>query len=161
MKKLIVIRHGKSTWEQQVRDHDRVLTQRGIEDAHLIGNALKTAQITPDAVWTSTAARAMQTATLVTEYIDYPLSTLKLKRDLYTFNAQELLEVISTCDNSVETLIIFSHNNGITDLVNLLGTSIFDNVPTAGVVAIDFETNTWKSLENGMTKFHIFPKLIR
>lgn len=161
MKKLIVIRHGKSTWEMQVRDHDRVLTQRGIDDAHLIGAALKDAQINPDIIWSSTAARALQTATIVSEYIDYQLFKLKLKRELYTFDSSELLDVISTCDDSMDTLIIFSHNHGITDLVNLLGTTKFDNVPTAGVVAIDFKSKSWKSLENGITKFHIFPKLIR
>lgn len=161
MKKIIVIRHGKSTWEMQVRDHDRVLTQRGIDDAHLIGAALKDAQINPDIIWSSTAARALQTATIVSEYIDYQLFKLKLKRELYTFDSSELLDVISTCDDSMDTLIIFSHNHGITDLVNLLGTTKFDNVPTAGVVAIDFKSKSWKSLENGITKFHIFPKLIR
>ena len=161
MKKLIVIRHGKSTWEMQVRDHDRVLAQRGIDDAHLIGAALKDAQINPDIIWSSTAARALQTATIVSEYIDYQLFKLKLKRELYTFDSSELLDVISTCDDSMDTLIIFSHNHGITDLVNLLGTTKFDNVPTAGVVAIDFKSKSWKSLENGITKFHIFPKLIR
>ena len=161
MKKLIVIRHGKSTWEMQVRDHDRVLTQRGIDDAHLIGAALKDAQINPDIIWSSTAARALQTATIVSEYIDYQLFKLKLKRELYTFDSSELLDVISTCDDNMDTLIIFSHNHGITDLVNLLGTTKFDNVPTAGVVAIDFKSKSWKSLENGITKFHIFPKLIR
>ena len=41
MKKLTLIRHGKSTWEYQVRDHDRVLKERGIQDAHLIGSYLK------------------------------------------------------------------------------------------------------------------------
>jgi phosphohistidine phosphatase len=161
MKRLIVIRHGKSTWELQVRDHDRVLTQRGIDDAHLIGKALKDMDLNPDHIWTSTAARAMQTATLVSEYINYSLSKLELKRELYTFSSDELISVISNAQDAVETLVIFSHNHGITDLVNDLGSTRFNNVPTAGVVAIDFESNSWSSLGKGITKFHLFPKLLK
>lgn len=161
MKRLVIIRHGKSTWELQVRDHDRVLTQRGIDDAHLIGESLKDMNLNPDQIWTSTAARALQTATLVSEYIDYSLSKLQLKRELYTFDSDELIKVISNAEDEIETLVIFSHNHGITDLVNDLGSTRFQNVPTTGVVAIDFESNSWSSLGKGITKFHLFPKLLK
>jgi phosphohistidine phosphatase len=161
MKQLIIIRHGKSTWGLQVRDYDRVLVQRGIEDAHLIGKALGEIPLNPDAIWSSTAARALQTATIVTEYVDYNFKKLKLKRDLYTFDSEDLLKTIATCDDHVDSLIIFSHNHGITDLVNQLGSTKFDNVPTTGVVAIDFDSNSWSTLGKGSTKFHLFPKQIK
>lgn len=161
MKRLIIIRHGKSSWDLQVRDHDRVLKQRGIDDAHLIGQALKDMDLNPDAIWTSTAARALQTATLVSEYINYDLSKLKLKRELYTFDSRDLSKIIKDCDNAIDTLVIFSHNHGITDLVNDLGTTRFDNVPTTGVVAIEFIEDSWSSINKGITKFNLFPKDIR
>ncbi|WP_292889317.1 histidine phosphatase family protein [Nonlabens sp.] len=161
MKRLIVIRHGKSTWELQVRDHDRVLTQQGIDDAHSIGNALNDLDLTPDQIWTSTAARALQTATLVSEYIDYRLTKLQLKRELYTFSGNDLMDVIATAEDTIATLVICSHNQGITDLVNDWGSIRFDNVPTTGVVVIDFDSNSWSSLGKGTTKFHLFPKLLK
>jgi phosphohistidine phosphatase len=161
MKRLIIIRHGKSSWDLQVRDHDRVLAQRGIDDGHLIGEALKELHVNPDTIWTSTAARALQTATLVSEYLNYNLIKLKLKRELYTFDSKELLSVIATCDNTLNSLIIFSHNHGITELVNQIGNTRFENVPTTGVVAIDFDTDSWSSLIKGVTKFHLFPKQIK
>ncbi|AGC77734.1 phosphohistidine phosphatase [Nonlabens dokdonensis] len=161
MKRLIIIRHGKSSWDLQVRDHDRVLKQRGIDDAHLIGQALKDMDFNPDVIWTSTAARALQTATLVSEYINYDLSKLKLKRELYTFDSRDLSKIIKDCDNAIDTLVIFSHNHGITDLVNDLGTTRFDNVPTTGVVAIEFMEDSWRSINKGITKFNLFPKDIR
>jgi len=97
MKKLILIRHGKSSWEFNVRDHDRVLLQRGIEDAHLIGRSLKTASVIPDMIWSSTAARAMQSAVLISEYVDYNLENFKLKRELYTFDSNDLIHEIKSC----------------------------------------------------------------
>jgi phosphohistidine phosphatase len=161
MKHLILVRHGKSAWEYPVRDHDRVLLQRGIQDAHMVGEHLKQLRIKPDFIWTSTAARALQTATLVTEYLDYGLKSLELKRELYTFDEQQLLEVVRSCSVDADTLMLFSHNNGLTELANSLGNQRFENIPTTGVVAIDFETTSWKALTKGTTLFHVFPKELR
>jgi phosphohistidine phosphatase len=36
MKNLILIRHAKSSWDSLCQDINRTLTQRGIDDAHLI-----------------------------------------------------------------------------------------------------------------------------
>lgn len=112
-------------------------------------------------MWTSTAARALQTATLIAEYLDYNLKTLALKRDLYTFEEQQLLQVIQTCNDQVQTLMVFSHNHGLTELANSLGNQRFDNVPTTGVVAIDFNVNSWNDIKKGNTQFHLFPKDIK
>lgn len=161
MKKLILVRHGKSTWEYPVRDHDRVLLQRGIADAHLIGEQLQELRIKPQRVWTSTAARALHTATLVSEYVDYSLKILELKRELYTFDEQQLLEVIKTCDDKTDVLMIFSHNHGLTELANSLGNQLIQNIPTTGVVIIDFHTDSWQFLKNGTTVSTLFPKDVR
>lgn len=158
MKKLILIRHGKSTWEYPVRDHDRVLMQRGIMDGHRIGAYLKEKGVQPDVSWTSTAARALQTATIIGEHIDYNLKNLQLKRDLYTFDANDLIRIIKSCPDTVQTLMVFSHNHGLTEAVNAISDHRFDNVPTTGVVAIDFDTNMWATIANGSVDFHIFPK---
>jgi phosphohistidine phosphatase len=137
------------------------LNQRGIDDGHLMGEHFKSAGILPQEIWTSTAARALQTATIVTEYIDYHLSRLKLKRGLYTFDSNELKKQIEQCGNDIDTLMIFSHNNGITDFVNDYGSERFLNVPTTGMVVLEFKINTWSDLKKGTTQFHFFPKDIK
>jgi phosphohistidine phosphatase len=161
MKRLIVIRHGKSSWELDVRDHDRVLNQRGIDDAHMMGKQFKKTGIVPQQIWTSTAARALQTATIFTEHLDYNLATLHLKRGLYTFDVNELDKMIKQCDDTVDTLMIFSHNHGLTDFVNKYGSERFLNVPTTGVVELEFKIQSWSELKEGSTQFHLFPKEIR
>lgn len=161
MKRLYVVRHGKSTWDYQVRDHDRVLKERGVQDAHLIANTLQAHNLTPEIVWTSSAARALQTATILTEKFDYELSTLKIKRSLYTFDYKELEEVLGSCSNDISELMIVSHNHGLTDFVNELGSKRFENVPTTGVVIIDFDTDDWSNLHSGKTILHLFPKNLK
>ena len=41
MKKLILIRHGKSSWEMPLEDHERPLTNKGIK---IIKQAIKTVE---------------------------------------------------------------------------------------------------------------------
>ncbi|MGJ8684470.1 MAG: SixA phosphatase family protein [Nonlabens sp.] len=161
MKRLILIRHGKSSWELNVRDHDRVLLERGINDAHLIGKHLETVSVIPNEIWSSTAARALQTAILVSEYVNYKLDRFKLKRELYTFDSSELIQQIKSCTNDIESLMLFSHNHGLTDAANILGSQYFDNVPTTGVVIIEFPVDNWSQIKKGQTITHFFPKNLK
>ncbi len=157
-KQLILVRHGKSSWEFDVRDHDRPLKQKGIDDAHDIGAALKEFAHHPELILSSTAARALQTATILTEYIDYDLKRLQLKRQLYTFDHIEQLQVIKNLDDTINSCMLVSHNHGLTELACLLGSERFDNIPTTGVVMIEFDNSPWAALENGVTTFNLFPK---
>lgn len=161
MKKLVLVRHGKSSWDLNVRDHDRVLLQRGIDDAHLIGHTLKELNLHFHAIWSSTAARALQTATIISEYVDYSLLKFHLKRELYTFNGEDLLESIYNCPDDINALMLFSHNHGLTDVVNLLGSEYFDNVPTTGAVIIEFDSIQWVNIKKGVTVAHFFPKNLK
>jgi phosphohistidine phosphatase len=161
MKKLFIVRHGKSAWDLDVRDHDRVLKQRGIDDAHMIGNAIQELKIVPDKILSSTAARALQTATIVSEYMDYDLHRFELRRNLYTFNSNDLLTQVHQFDDSWTTVMFFSHNHGLTDLANKLGSTYFDNVPTTGLVQLEFAVDSWSEVNSGTTVMKIFPKDIK
>ncbi len=157
-RRLILVRHGKSSWEFNVRDHDRPLNLKGIQDAHTVGASLKEFPDKPEVIWSSTAARALQTATILTEYVDYELHNLSLKRALYTFDSLELLEIVKQFADDATTCMIVSHNHGLTELVNKMGSTHFSNVPTTGTVIIEFDSNSWKDIVKGTTVFHLFPK---
>ena len=62
MKKLTLIRHGKSSWNYDVSDRDRPLLERGINDAYLVASALKEPVV--DAVFSSPANRALHTCNI-------------------------------------------------------------------------------------------------
>ena len=54
-KKLVLVRHAKSSWnEPHVDDHDRQLNQRGLKNAPEMGLRLKKQGFSPDYVETST-----------------------------------------------------------------------------------------------------------
>jgi phosphohistidine phosphatase len=161
MKKLILMRHAKSDWSQPAGDFERPLLPSGIEDAGLVGSKLSEDLPEHYVVWSSTAHRAMQTAFIVADKIGYPTENIILKQELYTFDMRGLERSIRTCDNLYDTLILFGHNEAITDFVNKFGDIFIDNVPTAGCVTINFGARDWDAIGIGITGAVILPRDLR
>ncbi|HSI69843.1 MAG TPA: histidine phosphatase family protein [Gillisia sp.] len=161
MKRLILVRHGKSSWEYDVADDKRPLKKRGFKDGDLISKAFKKFYSKPLKIWSSPAVRALETAKIFKEELEIEDQDFEIKPKLYTFNRKDLLAQINTCDPEVDKLMVFGHNPAMTGLVNDLGDKSFTNIPTTGLTIIDFETNSWKDLQNGQTILNLFPKNLR
>lgn len=158
MKQLILVRHAKSSWDAPLRDFDRPLTSKGIQDAHLvslhIGNQIPKSFM----VWSSAAKRASETAMIFSQNISFPIESIVFKEELYTFDERKLEQIIKSCPDNYDNLIVFGHNEAITNFVNKFGNTFIDNVSTSGFVNIIFDQNRWQDLENGITKKVIFPR---
>jgi len=158
MKSLILIRHAKSSWELTSSDKERSLCNRGVDDALLVSSHIKSFLPKTSIIWSSTAKRARDTATIFLQNMTYPIESIIFKDELYTFELSELAEVIKNCPNSYDCVIVFGHNAAITDFVNKFGDVFIDNVSTSGFVAIDFDTDSWATIDKGHTKKVVFPK---
>ncbi|WP_010522531.1 SixA phosphatase family protein [Aquimarina agarivorans] len=160
MKKIYFIRHAKSSWEEQVEDHDRPLSDRGFDDAILISNELIKKEISAhiQMVFSSTAKRAKTTAQIVTDILKIPEEKVNYMNDLYSFNGISVSKFLKELPQELDTILVFGHNPAFTILVNSLGSQFFANIPTSGTVAISFDCDNWTDLQNGKTLFHIFPK---
>ncbi|HPW98571.1 MAG TPA: histidine phosphatase family protein [Flavobacterium sp.] len=158
MKQLILVRHAKSSWDLPVQDFDRPLSNRGIQDAHLISS--KVINYLPETfiIWSSAAKRAMETAIIFTQNFSCPIESIIFKKELYTFDLTKLETIIKNCNDQFDNLILFGHNEAITHFVNKFGNVTVDNVSTSGFVSITFETNSWKAISNGKTNKIILPK---
>ena len=158
MKNLILIRHAKSSWDAPLIDKDRPLSKRGINDAHLM--AVNVGSYLPESyiVWSSTAQRAKNTAYIFAETLAIPLETIVFKDDLYTFDCKSLEHTIKTCSNQFDNLILFGHNDAITNFVNTFGSQAVDNIPTAGFVSLTFNAESWEAITKGKTEKLLFPR---
>jgi phosphohistidine phosphatase len=112
-------------------------------------------------IWSSIAKRAQETAMIFAQNILYPIESIVFREELYTFDENKLEKVIKSSSNDFENVILFGHNEAITNFVNKFGNIFIDNVPTAGFVWIQFETDNWDSIKNGKTKKTIFPKNLK
>ena len=161
MKRLILVRHGKSSWKEDLPDDERPLKKRAFKDADLVINTFQSFRENKPVMWSSYAKRALTTAKIFKEELQIEDERFTVRNDLYTFSEKELLKIITSADDSIEVLMLFGHNPAMTGVANSLGDQDFDNVPTTGMVVIDFQEDHWRNLKKGKTILYLFPKHLR
>ena len=169
MKQLTLLRHGKSDWETTAEhDFDRPLKERGRKDAPLMGRMLVRAEAAPDLIITSTALRALQTAELLAEALDYQ-GEVRQEGSLYAASAQELLAVVRHLPDEATHVLLVGHNPGLEDLVaRLIGADAFEMVtgvrlPTAAAAHLTLAAAAWSEVQanSGQLEWLVTPKLVR
>lgn len=161
MTTLYLVRHAKSSWKNlKLSDLDRPLNKRGKRDAPFMGRLLKKMNEYPDLIISSPAKRAFSTAKRFSKELDYPIKKILKDEKLYMAEITEFVSVIKKTHKSVKRLMLFVHNYGITNFANFISQSNIENIPTAGVVRIDFEFKSWKDIDasKGKLTFFEFPK---
>lgn len=153
---LILIRHAKSSWKHDLIDHERPLSLRGLNDSQLVFNEIRKFLPSNYKVYCSTSKRTTQTVKIFSILNNLQFDNIVFKKELYTFNSLELEKCIKKYKE--ENLIIFGHNNAITDFVNKFGNYYIENVPTCGVVIIKFEDLNTISSQKGVIIKTIFPR---
>ena len=163
MKTLFIIRHAKSSWDaSNVDDFERPLNDRGKRDAPRMGKRFKEKDIHPGLLLSSPATRAFSTAKRIAKVLKYPKDDIKTDRRLYHADEETMLRVVRELKDNQNVVMIFGHNPGLTEFVNSLmdGQLDIDNVPTCGVVAFQFDSDSWKNVDWGKGKllFFDYPK---
>ncbi len=161
MKTLYIVRHAKA--EQggfDTKDFDRKLNERGEDDAKKMGKRLANMKVKPDSLVSSPAKRALSTARIIAKQLDIDKNTIVEEHSIYEANTATLLLLIKKTNDKVSSLMIFGHNPGFTDLAQELCAEAPDAMPTAGIVAISFESDSWKKVETrkGKLVFFEWPK---
>jgi len=86
MKKIILIRHAKSSWEHNVSDIKRPISKRGFDDAVLMVQILNNLLIDLDAIYSSDSLRALETAKIFSDnLINYKKLKVTKSHNLYDF----------------------------------------------------------------------------
>ena len=143
-------------------DFDRPLNNRGKRDAPNMGQRLKEQSVVPDLLLSSPANRAFTTAEIIAAEVGYPLEDIETNEDIYLAGVGTLLEIIKNIEDTNNITFLFGHNPGITELANTLAGIRIDNVPTCGIVCIEFDIKFWREVEEGQGTYISFeyPKQI-
>lgn len=161
MKTLFLVRHAKSEWaNENLEDIDRPLNARGYKDAHFMSEQLKKNKIIPDLMIASPAIRVTSTALIFARNLNCDCATIQLKKMLYETTEIEYLNIISETDNSKNSVMLFAHNPTLTMLSNRLTKPFTENIPTCGIVGIQFKIKDWKEIANATGELFVydFPK---
>lgn len=164
MKTILLLRHAKAEpIATGQKDFDRPLAPRGREDAARVGRAIAAMDLVPDAIVTSPAARALETAEGAAKAMK---KAPALRRDpsLYDAPGSAWLLALRRLEAGVEIVLVVAHNPGAEDAAALLvGSSrAILQCPTAGLVGLDADVAAWKGLREGsaILRFVLRPKLL-
>ena len=136
MVRIYLVRHGDAVPEEDAgSDRDRWLSARGREAARVLGRLLREQGVSPDAIVSSPLPRAVQTAELLAQALDYlgPISS----RRCFEPGAHPRVasQEIAGAGGSV---IVVSHEPAVSTLgAFLLGLPAFPSFRTAQCCAIE------------------------
>tara|TARA_B100000963_G_scaffold169785_1_gene147693 strand:+ start:3551 stop:4030 length:480 start_codon:yes stop_codon:yes gene_type:complete len=156
LKKLILIRHAKSSWEFNVQDIERPLSNRGKSDAKLMSIILKDLNIDVDHIYSSNSKRTLQTSQIFVKNLELQNVPTNENERLYDFSGEKVESFIRAIPSNLNTVIIFTHNNTCTNLLEKFA-GLNKHVPTCGILIFDFDVSLWDEIESGKCDFY-FPK---
>ncbi len=157
MKTIYLLRHAKSTWDRlDIPDHERPLAPRGEKAAPVMGQHLGDAGLVPEQVLCSTAERARRTWEAVAPYLK-PAPAVTYRQDIYDAEADDLLAVLHTLPERVNSVMLVGHNPAIEELAEMLiggGDAVARErlaakYPTATLAEIAADTESWTELARG------------
>jgi phosphohistidine phosphatase len=162
-KQLFIVRHAKSSWDyEDISDIDRPLSIRGITDAGVMAGRLKSNGDIPSLMISSPACRAIHTATIFARVLKFPWEQLTIAEKIYPGSINDILNILEKIEEPNSSVMIFGHNPAFTELANYFLKYPVDNVPTAGVVTLNFAGDSWKNLRESKAKSELidFPKKV-
>lgn len=150
MKILTLMRHAKSDWGTAAADVNRPLNARGEQAARVMAErmarrwqqGLWSGAAAPQRLVSSPALRARTTAELMAAAL---AQTLGQDRRLYPFVGSQVAAVIGELPESLQHVMLFGHNPGISQLATALGAEQVE-MPTAAIMSLQFEVQTWPQL---------------
>ena len=117
MKTLLILRHAKAENDAPKGDEKRALTKRGEREAADIARQIEAAVGVPDAIVSSDAKRARQTAKIVADSLDYS-DKVDTKKSIYAADVDTLLRVVRKLPGSADCVLLVGHNPGFEELAD-------------------------------------------
>ena len=154
---LQIVRHAKSSWDyDSLSDIDRPLKLRGIKNAYEMARRLKIRNSLPKLILTSPANRALHTAVIFARVFELPFGKLTIEPKLYETGEERLLDLVRNLPDDVNSVMLVGHNPVFTNFANIFVTDPIANVPTAGVVTVTFEADSWQDINKEKIKGESF-----
>lgn len=161
MKTLYIVRHAKSSWDHPgLSDHQRPLLEKGKKRTRYIVDYLLDHNVQLDLIISSHAVRAYETARIIANALKYPDDRILVSESIYFGYPDSFFDLFYDLSDDVNSLMLVGHNPGFTTFANYFLDNKIDNLPTSGVVCIDFDMNGWEKIHDSKrkVKFVISPK---
>ena len=146
MRILLLVRHAKSSRDDPALvDKERPLNDRGRRDAPKMAKRLAKRDLKPDLILSSPAVRALTTAQLMAEKLDYKAKAIVVDDRLYAAAPEALIKVIRELGHKPGCVMLVGHNPELAELAQRLSDSITD-MPTCAVAEFEYDMKSWSEL---------------
>jgi len=148
MKRLILMRHAKSSWDDPLLDdHARVLNGRGRISADALGDWLRAKLYKPDQALVSDAARTRETFARLNFICDTRFTSA-----LYHAGARTMMQVLKGAQGN--TVLMIGHNPGIAEFAEQIVAQPPDHMrfydyPTCATTVMEFDIDDWAKVKSG------------
>ena len=147
---MLILRHAKSSLKSpKLADHDRPLDELARQDTYRLGGLLRSKELVPNYIASSTALRAKTTADLVAEGCGY-VGEVVLKKSLYQAKPIDYMKVLQRLPDRYQRVLLVGHNPTIEDTIEILtGSSNIAMLPCT-LAHLDLPVRKWSDLSKGI-----------
>lgn len=160
VKRLIFARHAKSSWNYpHLSDIERPLNKRGKKAAPIMGRALREQEMIPEAIFASPSVRTRKTSALLAKQLEFPLEEIEIVDSFYGADPEMVAQFAKGLGDHLSTVMLVGHNPTWTSMSYRLTGEHLGNLPTSGILVIDFKIEQWADLnDKGKRKALLIPR---
>jgi len=149
MKRIVLVRHATAVdVGPKGSDFHRRLKKRGRREAAFMADRIATNLGKPDLLMTSPADRALETARAFAERLGITTEAMIVREQLYGgLLPDEFLRIVAELDDAHDTVMIVGHDPSFTEFAGYMAQDFKESIPKAGVVALDFDVESWAAVK--------------
>ena len=145
-KKVLFCRHAEAEiGYPELHDHNRVLSNSGIEASNKISTFLLSQNINPDMYISSPASRAMETCSIIKA--ENNNCKTKILREIYSEGLSGIEGAIREVSDIYKMIAIFGHNPSLSQIYNNSSSEDYIDLPTSGIYIADIDISSWATFE--------------
>ena len=139
LRKIILLRHAKSSWEDpSLRDFDRPLSKRGMNDIKLMKVHMTSLVKEVDVIYSSPSLRTSQTI----KQLAPKFCHVKYLESLYLGDVSVVLSLLESIQTRIKTVMIVGHNPCIQETMEIIWKKPVEKFPTCAAAVFYFK-NGW------------------
>ena len=155
MKNIFFLRHAKSSWDDfALKDFERPLSTRGIQDAGLMGNFFKSKKIVLDKVVSSPSRRTKET---IDHFFGKKKPDIEYVDSLYHAHMEKILDILFGLDFSLNSIMVVGHNPSMHEVTEYVSGNFIEKFPTCGLSWITI-SDEWNKITQGCGELKLFFK---
>ena len=167
MKKVILVRHGKSSWaDPELEDHDRPLNKRGWRAAPVIAGWLEGRGHVAEVVLCSSSLRTRQTLERMREGSAALPGDAHFEAGLYHASPEAMFARLRALPEGCDSVMLIGHQPGLGAFARRLANGAvrprcsraFEHFPTAAAAVLELDIKDWAALEPHTARFVDFAK---